>query len=49
MSSPGPVVHLELHTGDQARASAFYAAFLLVIEHRDDIDAKNNEPGRIIR
>ena len=24
-SSPRPVVHLELHTGDQARASAFYA------------------------
>jgi uncharacterized glyoxalase superfamily protein PhnB len=22
--------------------------FLLVIEHRDDIDAKNNEPGRMI-
>jgi len=28
MSSPGPVVHLELHTGDQARASAFYANLL---------------------
>ena len=25
MSRPRPVVHLELHTGDQARASAFYA------------------------
>jgi uncharacterized glyoxalase superfamily protein PhnB len=22
--------------------------FLLVIEHRDDVDAKNNEPGRMI-
>ena len=28
MSSPRPVVHLELHTGDQARASAFYASLL---------------------
>ena len=28
MSSPSPVVHLELHTGDQARASAFYAKLL---------------------
>lgn len=28
MSSPGPVVHLELHTGDHARASAFYAKLL---------------------
>ena len=28
MSSPGPVVHLELHTGDRARASAFYANLL---------------------
>src|SRR6266511_6238555 len=28
MSSPRPVVHLELHTGDQARASAFYANLL---------------------
>src|SRR5260221_349587 len=28
MSSPRPVVHLELHTGDQARASAFYAKLL---------------------
>jgi len=27
MSSPGPVVHLELHTGDHARAS-FYAKLL---------------------
>jgi hypothetical protein len=27
-SSPRPVVHLELHTGDQARASAFYAKLL---------------------
>jgi predicted enzyme related to lactoylglutathione lyase len=27
-SSPRPVVHLELHTGDQARASAFYANLL---------------------
>ena len=25
---PRPVVHLELHTGDQARASAFYARLL---------------------
>lgn len=25
---PCPVVHLELHTGDQARASAFYAGLL---------------------
>jgi len=28
MSSPRPVVHLELHTRDQARASAFYAELL---------------------
>jgi predicted enzyme related to lactoylglutathione lyase len=28
MSSPRPVVHLELHTGDQARAGAFYAKLL---------------------
>ncbi|HKB29887.1 MAG TPA: hypothetical protein VKD26_03545 [Streptosporangiaceae bacterium] len=28
MFSPRPVVHLELHTGDQARASAFYAKLL---------------------
>jgi len=28
MSSPRPVVHLELHTGDRARASAFYAKLL---------------------
>ena len=27
-SSPRPVVHLELHTGDRARASAFYAELL---------------------
>lgn len=27
-SEPRPVVHLELHTGDQARASAFYARLL---------------------
>jgi predicted enzyme related to lactoylglutathione lyase len=27
-SDPRPVVHLELHTGDQARASAFYARLL---------------------
>jgi predicted enzyme related to lactoylglutathione lyase len=27
-SDPRPVVHLELHTGDQARASAFYAQLL---------------------
>jgi uncharacterized protein len=27
-SSPRSVVHLELHTGDQARASAFYAKLL---------------------
>jgi len=27
-SSPRPVVHLELHTGDQARASEFYAELL---------------------
>jgi predicted enzyme related to lactoylglutathione lyase len=27
-SCPRPVVHLELHTGDQARASAFYARLL---------------------
>jgi uncharacterized protein len=28
MSTPRPVVHLELHTGDQARASVFYANLL---------------------
>jgi predicted enzyme related to lactoylglutathione lyase len=28
LSSPRPVVHLELHTGDRARASAFYASLL---------------------
>jgi predicted enzyme related to lactoylglutathione lyase len=28
MSSPRPVVHLELHTGDRARAGAFYANLL---------------------
>jgi uncharacterized protein len=28
MSGPRPVVHLELHTADQARASAFYAELL---------------------
>jgi hypothetical protein len=28
MSSPRPVVHLELHTGDQARANAFSANLL---------------------
>jgi predicted enzyme related to lactoylglutathione lyase len=28
MSRPRPVVHLELHTGDRARASAFYANLL---------------------
>lgn len=28
MSSPRPVVHLELHAGDHARASAFYAKLL---------------------
>jgi len=30
MNPPGssPVIHLELHTGDQARASAFYARLL---------------------
>jgi predicted enzyme related to lactoylglutathione lyase len=28
MSSPRPVAHLELHTGDHARASAFYAKLL---------------------
>ncbi len=28
MSSPRPVVHLELHSGDQAPASAFYAKLL---------------------
>lgn len=27
-SVPRPVVHLELHTGDQVRASAFYARLL---------------------
>ncbi len=27
-SEPRPVVHLELHTGDQAQASAFYAQLL---------------------
>ncbi len=27
-TSPRPVVHLELHTGDRARASAFYAELL---------------------
>jgi uncharacterized protein len=28
LSVPSPVVHLELHTGDQARASAFYTKLL---------------------
>jgi predicted enzyme related to lactoylglutathione lyase len=28
LSSPRPVVHLELHTGDRARASAFYTNLL---------------------
>jgi predicted enzyme related to lactoylglutathione lyase len=28
LSSPRPVVHLELHTGDRARASVFYARLL---------------------
>ena len=28
MFSPRPVVHLELHTGDHGRASAFYAKLL---------------------
>jgi hypothetical protein len=28
LSAPPPVVHLELHTGDQARASAFYSQLL---------------------
>jgi len=28
LSDSRPVVHLELHTGDQARASAFYARLL---------------------
>jgi predicted enzyme related to lactoylglutathione lyase len=28
LSAPRPVVHLELHTGDQARASAFYSKLL---------------------
>ena len=28
MSGPRPVVHLELHTGDRARASAFYTSLL---------------------
>jgi predicted enzyme related to lactoylglutathione lyase len=28
LSSPRPVVHLELHTADQARASAFYTSLL---------------------
>ena len=28
MSGPRPVVHLELHTADQSRASAFYAELL---------------------
>ena len=28
MSSPSPAVHLELHAGDPARASAFYAKLL---------------------
>jgi predicted enzyme related to lactoylglutathione lyase len=27
-SNPRPLVHLELHTGDRARASAFYARLL---------------------
>ena len=27
-AAPRPVVHLELHTGDQVRASAFYARLL---------------------
>jgi predicted enzyme related to lactoylglutathione lyase len=27
-SVPRPVIHLELHTGDQARASAFYSELL---------------------
>ena len=28
MSTPRPVVHLELHTGDEARASVFYTNLL---------------------
>jgi predicted enzyme related to lactoylglutathione lyase len=28
MSSPRPVIHLKLHTGDHGRASAFYAKLL---------------------
>jgi predicted enzyme related to lactoylglutathione lyase len=28
LSSPRPVVHLELHTGDRARAGAFHANLL---------------------
>jgi predicted enzyme related to lactoylglutathione lyase len=28
LSEPRPVVHLELHTGDQKRASAFYSRLL---------------------
>jgi predicted enzyme related to lactoylglutathione lyase len=28
LSAPRPVVHLELHTGDQAQASAFYSQLL---------------------
>jgi predicted enzyme related to lactoylglutathione lyase len=28
MSRPRPVVHLEIHTGEQARASAFHANLL---------------------
>jgi predicted enzyme related to lactoylglutathione lyase len=35
LSSPRPVVHLELHTGDRARASAFYAN--LLVWHRQPI------------
>jgi predicted enzyme related to lactoylglutathione lyase len=37
MSSPRRVVHLELHTGDRARASAFYAK--LLCWHRQPIGA----------
>lgn len=37
MSSPRPVVHLELHTGDHARASAFYAK--LLCWHQELIEA----------
>ena len=48
MSSPRPVVHLELHTGDQARASAFYAN-LLGWQPNDDDRGLNVGPERLAR